>query len=153
MSDEDLLRFAAIAHDDLATLLMAASRSVNEQALGAIDPQGTSGIRIAHVPLIAALEPGGARFVTLAARMGISRQAVASLVRDLTDAKVTEVVADPLDGRAQLVRLTQLGDDFCRRAADYLEERERRWRRQYGNESIAAVRKVLRGLTEARGGD
>lgn len=152
MSSEALLRFASIASNDLATLLMAASRTVNDQALAAIDPQGTSGVRGAHVPLIAALDPGGVRLVTLAARMGISRQAVAALVRDLNASGITEVVADPSDGRAQLVRLTDLGDDFCRRAADYLESRERRWRREQGDESIATVRRVLRALAGASEG-
>lgn len=146
MSDEDLLRFAAIAHDDLATLLMAASRTVNDQALNAIDPRGTSGIRSAHVPLIAALDPGGTRLVTLAARMRISRQAVAALVRDLTAARVTRVIDDPSDGRAQLVQLTDQGEEFCRRAADYLQERETQWRRKFGDANIAAVREILSAL-------
>ncbi|GAA1524595.1 DNA-binding MarR family transcriptional regulator [Agromyces terreus] len=146
MPHEDLVRFAEAAHRDLATLLMAASRAVNEQALAALDPEGSSGIRLAHVPLIAELEPGGTRLVTLAGRLGITRQAVAALVRDLTEAGVTTVTSDPSDGRAQLVRLTDLGAAFCGRAADYLEQREQRWRGEYGDEALDAVRAVLAGF-------
>lgn len=150
MSDEDLVRFAAATRDDLATLLMAASRTINEQALAAIDPSGTSGIRLTHVPLIAQLEPGGMRLVTIAIRMGITRQAVAALVRDLTDAGVTTVVNDPSDGRAQLVLLTEKGEEFCGRAADYMQGREQRWRREFGAEAIATVRTVLAGLSDSQ---
>ncbi|WP_374975582.1 MarR family winged helix-turn-helix transcriptional regulator [Microbacterium trichothecenolyticum] len=151
MSDEDLIRFTEAAHHDLARLLMAASRAVNDQALAALDPQGTSGIRPAHVPLIAELEPGGTRLVTLAGRLGITRQAVAALVRDLTDASVTTVTNDPSDGRAQLVRLTDRGEDFCRRAADFLEQRERQWRREFGADALTDVRAVLAGLIGSEG--
>jgi DNA-binding MarR family transcriptional regulator len=146
VTDEALLRFSAAVQSDIAALLMGASRTVNREALAALDPESTSGVRAAHLPLIAALEPGGARLVTLAARIGITRQAVAALARDLTAAGITDMVDDPHDGRAQLVVLTDAGADLCARAATYLERREAQLRERYGDDTLAIVREVLEGL-------
>lgn len=146
MADEALLRFSAAARGDLATLLMAASRSVNDEALAAIDSSGTSGVRAAHIPLIAALEPGGSRLVTLAARIGITRQAVTALARDLEKAGIVEIVADPTDARAQLVTLTDAGVELCTKAAEYLEHREAAWRAAYGEAPMDLVRSVLTSI-------
>jgi len=126
---------------------MAASRAVNEAALAAIDPAGTSGVRIAHIPVIASIDPEGTRLGMIATRIGISRQAVAALVRDLTAAGVTAIVDDPLDGRAQIVTLTEGGSALCERAADYLEAREQEWRAIYGDAQLLTVREVLTGLS------
>jgi DNA-binding MarR family transcriptional regulator len=148
MSDDALLRFADATHQDLARLLLAASRSVNAQALAAIDPDGTSGVRPAHVPVIASLDADGTRLVTIAARLDISRQGVAGLVRDLTAAGVVTVAPDPADARAQRVTLTPKGADFCTRAADYLEQREREWRHEHGERTLAIVRDFLTRLAD-----
>ena len=77
---------------DLSRLLMAASRTVNEEALSALDPHGDSGVRLAHVPLFATLDAGGTRIQDLSERMGISRQAVGVLAHDLERSGHVEIV-------------------------------------------------------------
>src|SRR6187399_1587458 len=64
--EEDLADFSAGVSADLGRLLVLASAVVNERVIADLDPTGASGVRLAHVPLIAALDPEGTRMVDLA---------------------------------------------------------------------------------------
>lgn len=147
MSSHDALaRFALAMEEDIARLLLAASRTLSAQALETIDPHGTSGVRPAHVPLIAALDAQGTRLVDLAARMGVTRQAVASLARDLQGSGVVTIAPDPRDHRAQRVTLTSMGMELCDRAAQFLEAREHTLREIHGHARIDEFKALLREL-------
>ena len=144
--DQALHAFAEASAGDLSRLLMAASRSVNEAVLREIDPAGTSGVRLAHVPLIAVLDAHGTRIGDLAPRIGVSRQAVASLAKDLDAAGVVDCLPDPDDGRATIVRLTVRGAAFCESAVAVMARRERELAGELGEESLAHLRATLRRL-------
>lgn len=144
--DAELIEFADASRDDLARLLMAASDRVNQRTLAALDPEGTSGVRVAHVPVIAALDSHGSRVADLAARIGHTRQSVAALVKDLERHGVVALEPDPTDRRATRVRLTAHGAAFCRRAAGAMRDSERRWRDEQGDDAIDTVRATLRSL-------
>jgi DNA-binding MarR family transcriptional regulator len=62
-----------------------------------------------HYPVFENVDPAGTRLTVLAARAGITHQAMAQLVRELEERDVVERIADPSDGRARLVRLTDEG--------------------------------------------
>ena len=113
--------FARAAEDDVGRLLMAASRAVNASVLDLIDPTASSGVRLAHVPLIAVLDPRGSRFKDLATKLGITRQAVAALVKDLVAAGIVHVQDDASDKRAARVLLTDAGAQFCLNATAALQ--------------------------------
>lgn len=146
--DDALLEFQQATRDDVATLLMRASRAVNEATLAELDPAGESGVRLAHVPVIAALEAGGSRLVDLASRVGVTRQATAALVRDLERAGIVTTRPDHDDRRATRVFLTEAGAAFCRRAVAYVRAREASIAREIGEADIATVRAVLGRLAE-----
>jgi DNA-binding MarR family transcriptional regulator len=146
--DDALARFAAAMGDDISRLLLAASRTLNNDALAAIDPDHSSGVRLAHVPLIAALDGRGTRLVDLAARMGVTRQAVAALARDLEASGHVSINPDPQDHRAQRVVLTDKGIELCERAADYLESRERLLREIHGETTVDEFKALLRDLAK-----
>ncbi|WP_062516345.1 MarR family winged helix-turn-helix transcriptional regulator [Demequina gelatinilytica] len=145
----ELAAFATAAREDIGRLLVDASRAVTDDALARVDPSGTSGVRAAHVPVIAALEAGGSRVADLAPRIGHTRQAVAALVRDLETAGIVEVRPDPRDGRASLVGLTATGAEFCARATEAMRAREQEWRAAWGGPAVDALRE---GLTRLAGG-
>lgn len=86
-------------------LLFKAARLVNEQALARLQSaSGLTNIRPAHTNLFPHIDFEGTRITVLADRLGISKQAVATLVDELVDAGGLEKVPDPQDGRAKLVR-------------------------------------------------
>lgn len=147
-SDDALARFAAAMGDDISRLLLAASRTLNADALAAIDPDHSSGVRLAHVPLIAVLDSEGTRLVDLASRMGVTRQAVAALARGLQASGHVSISPDPHDHRAQRVLLTDKGVALCDRAADYLEARERHLREIHGDAGMDEFKALLRELAQ-----
>ncbi|WP_062385637.1 MarR family winged helix-turn-helix transcriptional regulator [Demequina iriomotensis] len=144
--EAELAAFAAAAHDDLGRLLVEAARAVTDDALARIDPDGASGVRAAHVPVIAALDAGGSRVADLAPRIGHTRQAVAALVRDLEAAGIVAVRPDPADRRASLVALTEAGAAFCARATEVMRGRELEWREAWGDQPVDALRAGLARL-------
>lgn len=144
--DEVLEAFSHAMRDDLARLLMAASGTVSADALAHIDPAGTSGVRLAHLPVIAALEPGGSRLTAIAQRIGVTRQAVAGIVRDLERAGMVRVEPDPHDGRAVHVVLTDAGAAFCTAALTYMARREEQWRADLGSARVDDLKALLRAL-------
>jgi DNA-binding MarR family transcriptional regulator len=144
--EAELAAFAAAIDQDIARLLMAASSAVNARALASLDPDGTSGVRVAHVPVIASLDPHGSRVADLAARIGHTRQSVAALVRDLERAGVVMLEPDPTDRRATLVTLTADGAALCARATEMMRAAEHAWRDEFGDATVDSLRATLRRL-------
>ena len=69
------------------------------------------GFRISHTSLLPHIDLEGTRPVDLAKRMGISKQAVGQLVRELEEMGMVERHPDPSDGRAWRVFFSQKGRD------------------------------------------
>lgn len=144
--DTALRDFAAAARDDIAVLVMAASRAMGARVLSRLDPDGSSGVRLAHIPVFTALDPGGTRIGDLADRIGVTRQATAGLVRDLESAGMVATAPDEADRRATRVRLTPQGADFCHRATALVRERERELAEALGEDELRRVKEALREL-------
>jgi DNA-binding MarR family transcriptional regulator len=63
----------------------------------------------AFAGLIPLLDANGARPSALAQRSGVSKQAMSQLIHELEARGYVEQVADPVDTRAKIVRLTKRG--------------------------------------------
>ncbi|GAB3016406.1 hypothetical protein GCM10011376_04120 [Nocardioides flavus (ex Wang et al. 2016)] len=87
-------------------LMWVAARSLETRAYDALVAAGATDVTPAQARLMAQVDPGGSRVVTLAARARTTKQSAAALVDQLEQAGYVERVADPADGRAKLVRLT-----------------------------------------------
>jgi DNA-binding MarR family transcriptional regulator len=80
-----------------------------------------------HYPVFENIDPDGTRLTVLAGRAGITHQAMAQLVCELEERGIVERVADPVDGRARLVRLTADGRQRVRVARREIAEIEKKW--------------------------
>ena len=81
--------------------------------------------------------------------MRITKQALGQLAGQLADRGYVEIVADPGDGRAKLIRCTPRGER-ARGAIHTIAERlEDRWRAEVGDARYAVFREVLVALGEA----
>lgn len=89
----------------LLQVLFRAARVWDELAVARLRAHpGLQGLRTAHTRLFPHIDLSGTRLVELAARLGVTKQAVAPLVDELVAMGVLERVADPTDGRARLLR-------------------------------------------------
>ena len=95
--------------DDIAPALGVASRGVIAAMMVGVAARGFEGMTPAFASLIPLLDATGARPTALAARAGITKQAISQLVRELEKRGYVELARDPGDTRAKIVRLTERG--------------------------------------------
>src|SRR3954453_1858068 len=90
--------------------LFKESRLANERALArAASDQVRPPVRAAHTALFPHLDFEGIRLTDLAARVGVTKQAVGQLVDDLVALGMVERIADRTDKRAKRVRFSRRG--------------------------------------------
>jgi DNA-binding MarR family transcriptional regulator len=104
---------------------------------------GHSVIRPGHGCVFRFVDEGGSRLTDLAETAGLTKQAVGEVVADLERLGYVERAADPADGRAKVIRLTDLGADAQRTGLAIFRELERELGKRYGAERVAVLRELL----------
>lgn len=92
------------------------------------------------------LGPEGDRISDLAARCGVSKQAMGETITWLEQHGYVERLPDPSDGRATLVRRTELGWRVNRIAREQVEATQAEWMRALGEADFAQLIALLRRL-------
>ena len=132
---------------DAATLqlLFKAARLANERALAraASDPARPP-VRAAHTALFPHLDFEGIRLTDLAARVGVTKQAVGQLVDDLARLEMVERVADPTDRRAKRVRFSRRGHAALLHGLGILREVEERLAAEVGRRRMRELHQTLK---------
>jgi DNA-binding MarR family transcriptional regulator len=141
-------RLAARKQASLAQLLFAAARLYNERALARVQKRAPQA-RLAHTQLFPHIDLDGTRATDLAARVGITKQAVGQLVDELVALGLLERQDDPRDRRAQLIRFTDEGLAELVRGFDVLDGIERELGKLVGAATLARLRRDLATLTPA----
>ena len=108
-----------------------------------LDAAGHSAVRPGHGCVFRFIHEGGSRLTELAETSGLTKQAVAEVVADLERLGYIERAPDPDDGRAKVIRLTELGADAQGVARGIFAELEREWGERYGAERVAALRELV----------
>ena len=98
------------------------------------------------------LVPGPRTIGTLAERLGVSQQAASKAVADLERRGYVRRAADPDDGRARIVALTDRGEDAIAAGRRHRAAVERELAEQLGAERVEAARQTLVDALEALGG-
>ncbi len=135
-------------------LLLRAARLWNERAVARIRAQAPSaGLRVSHTALFPHLDFEGKRGTDLAARLGVTKQAVGKLVADLAAMGVVEIVPDGTDGRAKLVRFSRRrGERALRHGLAIFAEMERELAAKLGRGELRRLRSALTRVVEELGG-
>lgn len=95
----------------LGPLLFECARLLDEVAQAEVNREaGARVLTPALVRLLPHLSRSGIRPTELARRIDVSKQAVGQALADLQARGIVDMVADPKDGRARLVRLTPAGE-------------------------------------------
>ena len=124
-SRHDLERaFEAVKRASTGQLLIRTARLFNERAVARGRILRGLDLRPAHTALFPHLSLEGTRMTDLAAKMGVTKQAVGQVVAELEEAGVLCRVPDPSDGRAKLVRFTAEGYDALLAGFGVLQELE-----------------------------
>jgi len=88
--------------------LLRAARRLDDLLLARLSARGSEA-RASHTRLLPFIDAEGTRLTTLAARTGVTKQAVGQLVEELEAEGIVVREADPNDGRAKRVKLLPRG--------------------------------------------
>jgi len=140
-----LLLFADAVENDLGRALERASAAANRELFARLTALGHA-VRPAIMPVFMGLDPAGTHITVLAARAGISRQAMSALVRDVEAAGLVATSQDPGDKRALLVELTETGAAMCRDAAELSHAITAEWQAKLGEKQFSALLETTRAI-------
>jgi DNA-binding MarR family transcriptional regulator len=128
---------------NLGQLMVRAFYWIDEGLQSNLQVIGGPEITHSQSMIIMMIGEGFRRPSAIAERLGISRQAVHQSLRELIDAGVVELVADPSDGRAKLARLSKTGAPIHRKARRILDKLEAELGHRIGKRRVASLREVL----------
>jgi DNA-binding MarR family transcriptional regulator len=110
---------------------------------------GYTDLRMRHSVLLESLPREGARVTTLAAQLGMTKQAMGELVDDLESRGYIERQNDPKDRRARLIVFTEKGRLAFERAFDILAEMEGEYAALVGKQRYETARRTFAELIQA----
>ena len=128
-------------------LLFKCSRLMNE--LGIERLRGFSRqpyLRAAHMALLPHIDLDGTRLTTIAARVGISKQAVGQLIAEMETMGMLERHPDPSDGRAKLIRFSNQGRRGLLEGLGVLGNLEVEFRKKIGDRAMDGLHAALTAL-------
>jgi DNA-binding MarR family transcriptional regulator len=143
--------------DDFTPPLPALLDEVKQMAVDELHrrlhEEGHAQVRPGHGCVFRFVDAEGSRLTELAERARMTKQAVGEVVADLEQLGYVERAPDPQDGRAKLIKLTELGAEARRTALAIFADMERAWAERYGAERVAAMRELLEDIAaDARAG-
>jgi DNA-binding MarR family transcriptional regulator len=144
----DRAQLEELRQQHIGRLLLRAHRAFSMRANEKLHARGHAGLSLVHTTLFAHLDLAGTRITTLAERVGVSKQAVGSLVQELEQRGYVARSVDPVDRRATLVTLTQAGWQFIQDAHQVKREIEGEYMRVLGEERMQMLREALTLLIE-----
>ncbi len=109
---------------------------------------GYRDLRPAHFALFQFPGPHGVRPVELAARLGMTKQALTPLLNDLERFGYLERRPAPDDGRGRVLWLTERGLAFVGAIKEIMTGIEAEWSARLGADRFATLQEILRELTE-----
>ena len=138
-----------MTREDVGFLLAKASQRWNERLYDRFVAAGYSDVRPSYGSILVPLfEEDGLRMGELAARARLSKQTMTTMVRVLEREGLVERRADPSDGRATLVFLTERARGLRPVLEAALEELDRLVVRTLSARGRAELREALRALAD-----
>jgi DNA-binding MarR family transcriptional regulator len=149
--DADLAALRRPDFEPFIALTEKAARVLRDDMISSGHEAGYTEMAPAHNAVFATLPTEGARAADMAARAGITRQSMGEVVRDMVRLGILEMVPDPTDRRAKIVRYTDYGLTMAQAGFDRILAVEDRLREEFGAEDLATTRRVLRQVRELLG--
>lgn len=139
----------AAKSESVAQLLFKAARLWNEQAITRLQRESGFPVRVSHTQLLPHIDLDGTRQSELAARLGVSKQAVGQLVEELEVLGVLARIPDPADGRARLVVFTAAGRASMLSGLKLLTEMQQELSAEIGEQHMRQLHRALQRLVPA----
>jgi DNA-binding MarR family transcriptional regulator len=140
------------AAPDFGILLMLAARAFADDLHARLAAEGFPAMRAGFGFMFRAIQDGEPTPSELAARLGVSKQAVGKVLDEMEQRGFVERRPDQTDRRARRVRLTEHGRAASETAIRLGGQIEAVLASEVGQEQVAALRSALLAYVEAHGG-
>jgi DNA-binding MarR family transcriptional regulator len=132
----------------IGALLALPTEVIRRRVAAAVVDGGFPDWRPSYAAVFMWLSANGDRISELAARVGVSKQAMGETITELERRGYVERMPDPSDGRATLIRRTDRGWAVNQVARRVVEEVQDEWARALGEEEFRELLDRLRHLVE-----
>lgn len=129
----------------IGRLLLLARRDFLNRLAKKMNADATA-MNLARSRLLPYIDVDGIRSTELARRIGVSKQAVARMVRELEEEGLLARSPDPTDGRAFRVVFTPAGLRYLTRMHAAIHEIERDYEQAFGQDRLQVVRETLSAI-------
>ena len=134
----------------IGALLRIPWETVRGRMLRRLHEHGHGDLDTPHLTVFLYPGPQGARPSELAARLGISKQALNYRLGELERLGYLERRPDPRDLRSRRIALTRRGDHAIEVIRDAVAEVEREWAAKLGARRFAQLQGLLRDVADSR---
>jgi DNA-binding MarR family transcriptional regulator len=134
----------------IGALLRFALQDLRERIYSGVHASGFDDLHPAHVTLFRWPGPDGQRPSALAEHVGITKQALNDLLRDLEGLGYITLRSDATDDRARIITLTERGKRLHRTALAVHSQIEEDWARVLGRQRFAQLLDALHTLVRDR---
>lgn len=135
--------------DHLARLLDETFAAVEREVRRRMREHGGFDVEQVYLPVVRNVAVAGSQITEIADRAGLSKQTVGPLVRDLEERGILRVDPHPTDGRAKLVRYTDLGLEGLEAGLDAVRSVERTCAQALGAGGLDRLKLDLKTVIEA----
>lgn len=122
-------------------------RALQQDMVRAAHAHGHTGLKNSHNAVFATLGADGGRAADLAAQMGMTRQSMGEIIRELVDLDIVTMTPDPADRRAKRVTWTEHGLAVAHQGFEHIRQLEEHLSAELGAEGYAWLRQALVQIT------
>lgn len=132
----------------MGALLRSANRAFAERIHQGLTQGGFTDLRPPHLVVFQHMRAEGRRSTELAEQAQMTKQSMGYLIDYLEERGYLAREADPLDGRARIIKLTGRGEEVERVAREVAAEIEADWARLLGHDRMEELHQSLADLTD-----
>ena len=127
----------------IGALLRVPAEAIHRRIIRELNEAGFKGLSLPHIAVFRYPGPDGVRPSVLAARAGMSKQAMNRLLGVLEDLGYLARSDAPDEGRARIVHFTKRGHAAYAKAIEVLRDIEREWNAELGPRDFAKLKELL----------
>ncbi|HUX32563.1 MAG TPA: MarR family winged helix-turn-helix transcriptional regulator [Gemmatimonadaceae bacterium] len=127
----------------IGALLRVPAQAIQRRLIRDLNAAGFDDLTLPHIAVLQYPGPDGVRPSLLAARAGMSKQAMNKLLGSLEGLGYLRRADDPAEGRARVVRFTARGRAAYTKIVHILRGVEREWSEELGPKRFAELKAIL----------
>lgn len=134
----------------MGRLLLELSKDFVASSNEKMREKGYAFVRTPHIRVLSQIATEGTELSEIIKRVGLSKQAVNKIIRQLEEHEIVSTRVSELDSRARVVHFTAKGKKFLQAGLAVIEDLEKEYLAVLGKNDFAHLKQSLAKIGEAR---